>query len=446
MVLTGRGEVPIENVTTTDHVLTRRGWRRVNWSGVTGERSRVWTVEFDNGATLTGTGSHPVWVDGRGWVPLESLAYGDRLAGWQPESKRSNSAVASTVDTPIPSTAIIGCTTSATTDGRPHRDCCTATSGNPFTGRFPMAATFTTMIATRIITTLLTWFALLWSSTGKGTRKLATIARKLCSLGSIAFDIFQWRGTARRPGEPFTVKMESVALQHAGQTRSKKLVLSAVSSTRQSNTNQNSVLPSAWPSTGVIPVLTTNPECASSASHSSRSTDSPKPSDAPSVIRIRPAGEARVYNLSVDECPEFYANGVLVHNCDVAAYAAQVALYDAIVRAGMAGLEEIAAQYAEPDPDDPGAIRRPWLLEAGETLEELPDPVVTVSLGGEEIDSHDPGTGDPVYLEPKNPALPPPESDTPEGDWPDVLNPPSPAAKPVARLLAPPGADPLSLE
>jgi len=133
---------------------------------------------------------------------------------------------------------------------------------------------------------------------------------------------------------------------------------------------------------------------------------------------------------------------------DVCAYAATVALYDAIVRAGMAGLEEIAAQYAEPDPDDPGAVRRPWLLESGETLEELPDPVVTVSLGVEEIDSHDAGSVTTAFGEALPDHLPPPDPDTPEGDWPDVFNPPpSPAAALVAKLMAPPAAtDPLSLE
>lgn len=67
---------------------------------------------------------------------------------------------------------------------------------------------------------------------------------------------------------------------------------------------------------------------------------------------------------------------------DTAAYAAHVALYDAILRAGMAGLEDVAAGYkASTDPEaDPGAIRRPWAVEPGETTEEVPDAEIVVTL------------------------------------------------------------------
>ena len=35
-----------------------------------------------------------------------------------------------------------------------------------------------------------------------------------------------------------------------------------------------------------------------------------------SALRVSRAGVAAVYNLTVEDCPEFYANGILVHNCD----------------------------------------------------------------------------------------------------------------------------------
>lgn len=41
----------------------------------------------------------------------------------------------------------------------------------------------------------------------------------------------------------------------------------------------------------------------------------------PSVVRVQNnAGRQTVYNLAVDECPEYFANGVLVHNCDPLRY------------------------------------------------------------------------------------------------------------------------------
>lgn len=34
------------------------------------------------------------------------------------------------------------------------------------------------------------------------------------------------------------------------------------------------------------------------------------------VRGVRTLGASRVYNLTVDETPEYFANGILVHNCD----------------------------------------------------------------------------------------------------------------------------------
>lgn len=39
------------------------------------------------------------------------------------------------------------------------------------------------------------------------------------------------------------------------------------------------------------------------------------PAPAPSVISVVAAGNADVFNLTVTDCPEFFANGLLVHNC-----------------------------------------------------------------------------------------------------------------------------------
>mgnify|MGYP000293477542 CR=1 FL=1 len=44
-----------------------------------------------------------------------------------------------------------------------------------------------------------------------------------------------------------------------------------------------------------------------------------------------------VYNLTVADAPEFFANGVLVHNCDASSYAAVLSQHDTILRAYMGG-------------------------------------------------------------------------------------------------------------
>ena len=79
LINTARGEVPIEEVTTDDEVLTRKGLRKVLASGMTKRNAKVTTAFFSNGKTLTGTLNHPVFVKGKGFVPLGDLKRGDAV-------------------------------------------------------------------------------------------------------------------------------------------------------------------------------------------------------------------------------------------------------------------------------------------------------------------------------------------------------------------------------
>lgn len=111
---------------------------------------------------------------------------------------------------------------------------------------------------------------------------------------------------------------------------------------------------------------------------------------------------------------------------DCAAYAARVALYDELVRAGLSGLDDVAADYANPeaDPDDPGAVRRPWTLQPGETLDTMPEPEIVVSLGDDDNptpvtvrDGAAPvGWRDPAHI----PGIPTPPP-APDGEWSEIL-------------------------
>jgi hypothetical protein len=84
MVVTSRGDVPIEQIRIGDKVLTRAGLRRVCWAGMTGvEQTRV--VTLTDGGQLRGTSGHPVFVrrqifdKGGKFVPLGELRPGDIL-------------------------------------------------------------------------------------------------------------------------------------------------------------------------------------------------------------------------------------------------------------------------------------------------------------------------------------------------------------------------------
>lgn len=78
LISTDRGRVPIEDVRVGDRVLTRAGLRLVLNSGETQGASSVFRVQLSNGKELIGTGNHPVWANG-GWVNLNTLRYADAI-------------------------------------------------------------------------------------------------------------------------------------------------------------------------------------------------------------------------------------------------------------------------------------------------------------------------------------------------------------------------------
>ena len=79
LIHTTRGEIPIEEVTTEDEVLTRKGFRKVLAAGMTKRNAYVITVTFSNGKSLTGTPNHHIFVENKGWEPLVSLRSGDKV-------------------------------------------------------------------------------------------------------------------------------------------------------------------------------------------------------------------------------------------------------------------------------------------------------------------------------------------------------------------------------
>lgn len=77
MILTDRGEVPVEDVTTEMMVATRKGWRRVLHRTDMGVKPTV-DVTVD-GRTLTLTGDHRV-ATGSTWTEASSLVVGDLVS------------------------------------------------------------------------------------------------------------------------------------------------------------------------------------------------------------------------------------------------------------------------------------------------------------------------------------------------------------------------------
>lgn len=78
LILTDKGEKPISSIMVGDRVATSTGFHAVTAIFSNGVQE-VFSVPLSNGRVLIGTKNHPVWVEEFGFVPLISLRYGCML-------------------------------------------------------------------------------------------------------------------------------------------------------------------------------------------------------------------------------------------------------------------------------------------------------------------------------------------------------------------------------
>ena len=77
MIITDRGQVPIESLRDDDKVLTRSGFCGMNWHGKT-RIGNTYEATLSNGTILRGIGSHEIMTN-EGWKRLDCLKFGDSL-------------------------------------------------------------------------------------------------------------------------------------------------------------------------------------------------------------------------------------------------------------------------------------------------------------------------------------------------------------------------------
>ena len=267
-VSTPLGLCSIETLAAGDMVLTRKGARRVK--ATRSRISDVGQVTFSNGAEIFGTADHPVYVN-RGWTRMDRLNTGDVGCAI---------AVSNGAGTDGTGTALAGVpTTSELTraSGRRKRDGCTARSGSPLMANLLMGSKSTITTGTRLTTIFQTCAAF-----GKALIRRFTgerrLSRKSSGLKSRLVPFLAM--IAGRPSSGSAPVLPSVSSAWAeGLKISGKRLVSALSA------GQSSDLAMA---TYAVSVAST----------------------------WRPKGRQSVYCLTVEGEPEFFANGILVHNCD----------------------------------------------------------------------------------------------------------------------------------
>lgn len=277
LIQTAAGPRAIEAVRGGEFVLTRYGYRRVVRAGCSNPEAQIFELRLSNGQVLRGTGDHPIWVEEQGWKPLAALTYGDTLALCVSRSSPSTVSNSGAILTELSGQSA---TTSLQAE-QTERAALVASIknfGKRYTDRFRSAVRSTIATAIRSITRLRTWNASLSSNITSAT---------LMALNGLAATRVDptWRRYDQRQSNGIGVRrhVKSIDAPHT--------------------------------KAGMLDDLLHEPV-----------RDALSPSTAPgnvlgSVRRIVKLDiTAPVYNLSVEGAHEYYANGVLVHNCDAWRY------------------------------------------------------------------------------------------------------------------------------
>lgn len=262
MVSTLTGERPIEAIRVGDAVWTRDGIRTVVASGMTQERANVRRVDTSNGRHLVATMGHPVYTKQRGFVPMGELRIGDELEAfpWGCERPALTGQPGGWANTAhrLSGAVVSGALTTAATIAMRVASCFTMPSGKRRTVPSLAASKYITETRTAPIT---------MSATSK-----------------------------HLPALSIPSAMRRAGLLPGPQRSVAKAANSIGQSSNRLSTFARTV---ARPSLAHAPV-----------------PDGARESAAVRVAEISPLTEpVPVYNLTVAGTPEYYANGVLVHNC-----------------------------------------------------------------------------------------------------------------------------------
>jgi len=310
MVLTRRGEIPIKSVQIGDEAMTRRGWRRVLAAQMTQASASTITVEMSDGRKLRGTGNHPVFVQEKGFSRLDSLVCGDMIYAWSRKSfltefytpeiqslQTSRGAITFPLHAvPEKVTSIVKC-------------------GFLQKAKFLADSIFITL--TGILSTT-SW--IISSVFHRKNMQRDMRQNTASSVASTSLPFVRWHlpGTDRNKQKPF---IQSLGKNH-GKIASETYSLNARgagANQRASLSDQgNAIARADAKEQKLIASTDMNAVCIapSVAESSGKTSTGPSRKYAPVfVVRSYASCAAPVYNLEVEGEHEYFANGILVHNC-----------------------------------------------------------------------------------------------------------------------------------
>lgn len=279
-VLTKRGQVPIKSVTTDDFVLTRGGWKKVETSCQTGCSSVFVVIETTKGEFIRCTPDHPIFnAQTQEFVPAKHVQIGTRL-GVVPKWGRAGHPSLGVAD------GITECHQAISDMLR--ASFCTEKYGSPITDLFHQITIFTTRMRIQEITHSIISKCLLLNS----TQANMSCAALPYSIMSKEHFMQSWHG---RIEEKKILNAWSAEKNHSHQCVGQNFALTYVGSAIDQIKKYQKKL-----------ALNVRKNLAQETQGEFTAVKS---------VTIKHTLPEKVYNLRVDEFHEFFANGILVHNC-----------------------------------------------------------------------------------------------------------------------------------
>lgn len=318
LICTLNGQVHIKDIKAGDYVLTRYGYRRVVRLIYNG-RKRVVRKSISAGhrnIEISATESHNFNVNNK-WKQYKDLANGDRLYILQYTTGRY------TTDTQTGNTRITF-TTSINTKGCSTKKYYTKKYGSPITEKYPTGVSSIMLTSTRSTTTSATYNVYQEANTQKYTGLLRNITRSIQTLKEKIV-------TAKRIGKQGAMSLwNGLRLNQDIARRAESLLYPR---THTSDTVHINVIGGInCQRQSSIPC-----GCANGAGKNTGTTNTFRHTPVPLTVAInsQPITDVKtiseeicdVYDLEVEGVHEYFANGVLVHNCDPTA----------IVKCGLVG-------------------------------------------------------------------------------------------------------------
>ena len=338
---------PIESVEVGDLVLTRKGARKVLASSMTRRDADLVKIIHNDEFELTCTPDHLLWTDERGWVRADQIQEGEWLSCLSTSLKGRTSL--STCNQPasnISASAGIETGTAISSEAQPAGDCIGSSTKASSGQSLPDGTSTTSMGIARTITSAISWLSRRVStraSTTSGKRTAngserpprmpsSSLGRVASPPGSRVLSAVRSLKAAlsfRATPVPADALSGGETLRHSRcpeKSRAPGARLPSLQIEEPKFTAQSDAIPQhATTAASSAPALELSP--ARTAKQDSPALDQThvfvgEPAHLRFIKRsavtssARPAGRADVYDITVEGEPEFFADGVLVHNCD----------------------------------------------------------------------------------------------------------------------------------